>query len=259
MPRITGERREARRAQIVAAARRCFSRNGFHQTSMPDIAAEAGLSVGASYRYFTGKEQVILEIARQAFGTMFTPVLELLDRDEPVTVADLVASAVEPFSATIVPTAEGGPAAVDELLRCGVQAWAELLRNEDLHQHAAAGVDYVRTQMAAALRRGQAAGTVAADLDPERGTRVVMALLHGYFLQRTAFGLDDSEGFIQDVRIMLNEPVRPREARSKDSSAIRSRANSERLTAGKSRSRPPDPISAPAGSRRRIEGAADAS
>ncbi|MFJ9341987.1 helix-turn-helix domain-containing protein [Streptomyces sp. NPDC101733] len=46
VPRITDERRAANRAQIVAAARRCFSRDGFHQTSMPDIAAEAGVSAG---------------------------------------------------------------------------------------------------------------------------------------------------------------------------------------------------------------------
>ncbi|WP_106968974.1 helix-turn-helix domain-containing protein [Streptomyces sp. PRh5] len=34
-------------AEIVAAARRRFSRDGFHQSSMPDIAAEAGVSAGA--------------------------------------------------------------------------------------------------------------------------------------------------------------------------------------------------------------------
>jgi AcrR family transcriptional regulator len=47
MPRITQERRDAKRANIVAAARRCFSRDGFHQTSMPEIAREAGVSAGA--------------------------------------------------------------------------------------------------------------------------------------------------------------------------------------------------------------------
>jgi AcrR family transcriptional regulator len=210
MPRITTERRAARRAQIVAAARRCFSRDGFHQTSMPDIAAEAGLSVGASYRYFAGKEEVILEIARQAFGAMFTPVLTLLDQGRPVTVGDLVASAVEPFGGEVVEQAGGDPVPVDELLRCGVQAWAELLRHEPLSQHAAAGVDYVREQMAAALRRGQEAGTVPAGLEPERATRVVMALLHGFFLQRIAFGLDDCAGFVEDVRTLLGDAGRPR-------------------------------------------------
>src|SRR5689334_6249736 len=59
VPRLTDERREARRAEIVAAARRCFARDGFHQTSMPDIAREAGMSAGAFYRYFPSKEDVI--------------------------------------------------------------------------------------------------------------------------------------------------------------------------------------------------------
>jgi hypothetical protein len=33
----------------------------------------------------------------------------------------------------------------------------------------------------------------------------VMALLHGFVLQRVAFGLDDIEGFAQDVRAILTD------------------------------------------------------
>jgi hypothetical protein len=32
-----------------------------------------------------------------------------------------------------------------------------------------------------------------------------MALLHGFVLQRTAFGLEDVTGFTQDVRAVLND------------------------------------------------------
>ncbi|HEY4453245.1 MAG TPA: TetR family transcriptional regulator, partial [Pseudonocardiaceae bacterium] len=42
MPRLTEANRAAKRAEILAAARRCFARDGFHQTAMPDIAREAG-------------------------------------------------------------------------------------------------------------------------------------------------------------------------------------------------------------------------
>lgn len=209
MPRISAERREARRAEIVAAARRCFSRDGFHRTSMPDIAAEAGLSVGAPYRYFAGKEEVILEIATQTFGILFTPILKLLDHDRPVTVTDLIASAVEPLGDDVVYDTAGEPVPVYELLRCGVQAWSELLRNDDLCRHAELGVDYLRKQITAALRHGQEVGTVAPGLDPVRGSRVIVALLHGFILQRTAFGLDDCEGFVQDIRILLDAPAGP--------------------------------------------------
>ena len=73
-----------RRQQILAAAMICFAECGFHQTSMHDISAEAGISVGLIYRYFQNKEAVIsamadrhkreiqgiLERARQASGLL---------------------------------------------------------------------------------------------------------------------------------------------------------------------------------------------
>lgn len=205
MPRITAERREARRAGIVAAARRCFSRDGFHRTSMPDIAAEAGLSVGAPYRYFSGKEDLLLEVAGQAFWTMFGRIGDLLEEGGPSTVAELFATAVEPVSGETVRDAAGGPVSVDELLRCGVQSWAELLRNEGLRQRAAAGFNEFREQIADALRRGQDAGTVSTGLDPDGAARALMALLHGFILQRTAFDLEDVDGFVQAVRALLDQ------------------------------------------------------
>jgi TetR/AcrR family transcriptional repressor of uid operon len=52
-----------RRAQILEAAIACFAKRGFHQTSMHDISAEAGISVGLIYRYFANKEAVIAAMA----------------------------------------------------------------------------------------------------------------------------------------------------------------------------------------------------
>src|SRR5438046_8681483 len=73
-----------RRSQILDAALVCFAKHGFHQASMHDISAEAGISVGLVYRYFQSKEAVIsamadrhkqeiqeiLERARQAPGLL---------------------------------------------------------------------------------------------------------------------------------------------------------------------------------------------
>ena len=41
----------------------CFAKRGFHQASMHDISAEAGISVGLIYRYFENKEAVIAAMA----------------------------------------------------------------------------------------------------------------------------------------------------------------------------------------------------
>lgn len=52
-----------RPTQILDAAVVCFAKRGFHQTSMHDISAEAGISVGLIYRYFENKEAVISAMA----------------------------------------------------------------------------------------------------------------------------------------------------------------------------------------------------
>jgi AcrR family transcriptional regulator len=54
-----------RPTQILDAAVACFAKRGFHQASMHDISAEAGISVGLIYRYFQNKEAVIAAMANR--------------------------------------------------------------------------------------------------------------------------------------------------------------------------------------------------
>jgi TetR/AcrR family transcriptional regulator, repressor for uid operon len=65
MPTLTAAPNTDRRQQILAAAMICFAKRGFHQTSMHDISAEAGISVGLIYRYFENKEAVISAMAAE--------------------------------------------------------------------------------------------------------------------------------------------------------------------------------------------------
>src|SRR5262249_59255610 len=58
VPRVSEAHLAARRQQILDAARACFLRNGFHATSIQDVIAEGGLSVGAVYRYFKSKNDI---------------------------------------------------------------------------------------------------------------------------------------------------------------------------------------------------------
>jgi AcrR family transcriptional regulator len=175
MPRITSEHWSANRDQIIAAARRCFARQGFHGTSMPDIAAEAGLSTGAPYRYFSGKQELIVEVARLAFEAVFEPVMRRIEKTGTVTVDELVTVAIGARPAT--------SEADDELLRCGIVAWGEVLQNDNLREHAVSGFTRVTGEIAQALR-----GT-----GPKRDAdaRMIVAVLHGFMIQRVALGRPD--------------------------------------------------------------------
>lgn len=49
---------EERREQILAAAKKCFIRDGFAHTRVDDIAKEAGLSKGGIYFHFNSKREI---------------------------------------------------------------------------------------------------------------------------------------------------------------------------------------------------------
>ncbi|GEP03920.1 TetR/AcrR family transcriptional regulator [Methylobacterium oxalidis] len=55
----------ARREHILDAAETCFVRNGFHRTTMQDLAREAAMSPGNFYRYFQSKEALVLGLAER--------------------------------------------------------------------------------------------------------------------------------------------------------------------------------------------------
>src|SRR3954454_5040443 len=84
--RANAQLQSDRRAGILEAAERCFSRSGFHKASMQDICAEAGMSAGNLYRYFRSKETIIAAIA-EAERVRNSALFELLERAEDPVLA----------------------------------------------------------------------------------------------------------------------------------------------------------------------------
>lgn len=62
---------EQRKNQIIEAAIKVFSKEGFHKARMDDIADEAGLSKGALYWYFKSKDKIISSILNSLFEREF--------------------------------------------------------------------------------------------------------------------------------------------------------------------------------------------
>ena len=58
------EKEEGRRSfdRLVKAAEECFSKQGYRNTTIKDIAQKAGLSVGGFYIYFESKYQIYVYV-----------------------------------------------------------------------------------------------------------------------------------------------------------------------------------------------------
>ena len=181
MPRVSEEHLAARRRQILDAARTCFTRNGFHSTSMQDILGESGLSAGAVYRYFPGKEQIIGAIAEEAVAGI-TAAFASGDDDESVLV--LLERAVR---------AVDERARADDFGRLALQVWAEAARSEPIRMQIAEAVQRARGALEVRIARANP------DVDAAAVAAVATALLPGYVHARVIVGDMDPDRYLRGI------------------------------------------------------------
>src|SRR5688500_7550251 len=60
---------------LVDAGAALFAERGFDATQTPDIAGEAGVSVGTFYRYFDDKLEIFLEVERRYLARAYQEVM----------------------------------------------------------------------------------------------------------------------------------------------------------------------------------------
>jgi AcrR family transcriptional regulator len=85
------ERGQATRAQIVEIAKRLFTERGYDGTSIEAVLAESGVSRGALYHHFDGKEALFWAVLEDVSVLIQTKVAEAT-ADAPDPIAELRAS-----------------------------------------------------------------------------------------------------------------------------------------------------------------------
>ena len=160
-----------RRTQILDAALVCFAKRGFHQASMHDISAEAGISVGLIYRYFENKDAVISAMADRHKKEIH----EVLERAQQAPT--LLESLEILFTAHCC---EDAPQVVSAFV---VDLYAEASRN----QHVADLVrDVLQTAMDGVtdlIARSPEAENVAHGLTPDELAELIFAVSRGMLMR----------------------------------------------------------------------------
>jgi AcrR family transcriptional regulator len=177
VPKVTEAYRLQRRELILTAAARCFARDGFG-VSMDDVIAEAGLSAGAVYGYFRGKDELIRAAAERAMDLVAAALPEVVRAPTPAVMLAQLLTFIEGLHDRLGfdPT------------RVAVQAWGEAARNPAVHAVLSEGYGELRGRLADVVRRWQAEGAVRADADPLDVAKVLFGLVPGFIVQRQVFG-----------------------------------------------------------------------
>ena len=186
MPKISEEKRQARRLQILDAASRCFARQGFHRTSMEDIIRELKSSPGAVYCYFRGKTDIVAAIAEQRHNRESALLAELLASGD---IADGLPHLASTFFELLQDPKER------ERRKVTIQIWAESLHDKRIRKIVERGIRQ-RDILTSALRAAQGTGQLPPLLDTDALSRVLLALLQGFILQQAWEPGLDTEAYL---------------------------------------------------------------
>lgn len=173
---VRAARISSRRRQLLDAAVNVMGQKGFHQMSMQDLAAEANVSVGLIYKYFGGKEDLLLATIvriQDAFRDQLAPVMAAAGDDVVAQLAAGIRRYVE---------------IVDENLDAVVLTYRE---SRTLDAAGRAQIKELEIATAAPLRSVIEAGIAggvfhAADVDVV--VFDIMLLAHGWALKHWHFG-----------------------------------------------------------------------
>lgn len=182
MPRVTPAHGQEVRERIVTAALRVFGDRGFHGATMQDVVRECGLSVGAIYTYFKGKEDLFLATCDLASGRGLGELAARLALGR--TVGERIAIAIG-FYFDSAEDSAAGPGNADFLVQAWAQAEAEPAAREMLTRR--------RQQLVMAgtflLEEAIARGELPRWLDAGALARAYVALLDGMLLVRAEEGV----------------------------------------------------------------------
>lgn len=182
MPKVSQEYRDARRAQILRAARQCFLRDGFHQTSMQDLFAESGLSSGAVYRYFASKDEVVLAIAEDNVRDMVGLIRSMSAGRAHASLGEVLSDVLALIEER---DRESGLAPMSLLV------WSEVVRNPGLAERFRASITTLRHELAEVVRTHQDEGSLPETASPEATAKLLTAIASGYIQQLALFGAAD--------------------------------------------------------------------
>lgn len=151
---------------------------------MSNIAEAAQMSVGNVYRYFVGKEDILVTLGKEGVGGMTAPSM--------TTIASWIAATVEMSENR-------------EFAALTIELTAEARRNGELKTVYRNNKRHHVAALAQTIKTAQHAGEVREDADPETLAQFLVCLNEG-FCNRSAFGEDVAGARMIDLLWRLLSP-----------------------------------------------------
>ena len=181
MPRVSVAHEQAVRARIVESALRVFAEKGYHGATIGDVVRDSGLSVGAIYTYFRGKDELFFATCEYSAGQGLGELGNRLVRGR--TVAEKLAIAVGFF----LDAMDGVPNEPD-MASMLVMQWARAEAEPSLRASLSRRRDQITAAGELLIREGVARGELPPWTDSPALAAAYVTFLDGLLLWRLEQG-----------------------------------------------------------------------
>jgi AcrR family transcriptional regulator len=168
------ERRARTRTELIDAAERLFTAQGFHATSLDSVAAEAGYTKGAVYSNFASKEDLFFAIYERRLEQRVAEFEAIL------VSAPTALDGIEQAALTAAPRSDRS----DGWLAVFFEFWAHVLRHDELRGRFAGLHRRITAPLEAALVRHAEETGVQLPEDPQKMAIARYAMQLGLQLER---------------------------------------------------------------------------
>jgi AcrR family transcriptional regulator len=180
VPRISAAHEQQVRQRIINAAAEVFAEKGYQRATIADVVQRSGLSVGAIYTHFKGKDALFIQSCELLSGQGLDELAIRLA--SLTTTADKLAAAAAYYVETI-DEFEDKPGQVGL-----VRAWAEAPDEPEVREMLARRREQLVGAALMLLHEGVARGELPSWLDVDGYARGFLGLLDGLLLQRIEAG-----------------------------------------------------------------------
>jgi AcrR family transcriptional regulator len=181
----------------MEAARACLQQHGLEAVSMEMIVASSGLSTGAVYGYFKGKDEIINAIVTEGTTELAEELLPILTDSEPGSLPDLT----EKVLRTIVHFGQK-TRGTDRLL-VSIHGWSHSQSDPKLKAATRSSYRKLKGLFTEAVRRYQTAGTFDPGVDPDQLGELLTSVCLGFVAQRALSGSADVQAHVGAIRALI--------------------------------------------------------
>lgn len=196
MPKISPEKIQLRKQEILDKAFEIFSTQGYSQTSMENIVRYSGISKGGLYTHFKSKEEILLAIAEKRFQLRSDWVQQMAD----------IESASEKIILYLRWALDGlQNESTQKEIRFTIEFWSIL--SKDSSKSDIPQVRYTKFQkdLEGLLLEGVQKGEFREDLDTKNAVYLILTSLDGIGFTDAVMGIKISESAISEyINMILN-------------------------------------------------------